>query len=99
MPFIELNCPRMCGTMIIDGTTYQLHLSYSNNGTKIWLRDADILSQSETDEYGYLLDYDKALIWEADTKEENGKLYLTVTEDNISDYVGKTIVLEFQPYE
>ncbi len=36
-------------------------------------------------------------IWEADSYIRNGKLYLTVVKDYISDWEGKTIVLEQKP--
>lgn len=36
-------------------------------------------------------------IWEADSYIRNGKLYLTVVKDYVSDWEGKTIVLEQKP--
>jgi len=85
--------------MIIDGTAHQLHLGYAHDGTYIKIYDKDVREQLERDENGYIIDLDAALLWKADTEEKDGKLYLTVTEDNISNYVGKTIVLEFRSYE
>lgn len=38
-------------------------------------------------------------LWVADTKLKKGKLYLTVTKDTISNYLGKTIVLYQRPVQ
>ena len=51
------------------------------------------------------LDYSKyiygevVVLWEAKCKVKNDKLYLTIVEDNISDYQGKTIELTQIPYD
>ena len=98
-PFIEIDCANNRGTMIVDEITYHLSFGYANNGIYIKIYDEDVRQQLDRNENGHLIGTDSALIWKADTKEKNGKLYLTVTEDNISNYVGKTIVLEFIPNE
>lgn len=38
-------------------------------------------------------------LWVADTKLKKGKLYLTITTDNISNNLGKTIVLYQRPVQ
>jgi len=98
-PYMELDCVKGTGTMIIGDVSYPLDLAFDSAGGHILIfceenADAEILDTIREDDV-----YGEALIWKANTKEKNGKLYLTVTKDNISDYVGKTIVLEFQPYE
>ena len=51
------------------------------------------------------LDYSKyrygevVVLWEVKCKVKNDKLYLTIVEDNISDYQGKTIELTQIPYD
>ena len=96
-PYIEIDCPRNTGILVIGDVEYNLSLSFSNNATYIKLYDAAVLENADTDENGDILDMDPALLWRADTEEKNGKLYLTVTKDNVFDYEGKTIVLEFEP--
>ena len=98
-PYIEFVFPDSSGAMCIDGVTYHLNLGYSNNGTEIFLDNQLLLDQAGLGNSGYNIHSDQALIWRADTEEKNGKLYLTVTKDNVSDYEGKTIVLEFEPNE
>ncbi len=39
------------------------------------------------------------LIWDGKAEVKDGKLYLTVTKDNVSTYEGKTIVLNQRPVE
>lgn len=85
--------------MTIGDFSYPLDLAFDSAGGHILIfceenADAEILDTIREDDV-----YGGALIWKADTEEKDGKLYLTVTEDNISNYVGKTIVLEFKPYE
>lgn len=99
-PFIELNCPKNSGTMEIDGVIYQLGLAFENNGTKIYIENRELYNQMPTDSNGNpIIFQEDVLLWQADTKTRNGKLYLTVTKDNISNYEGKTIILEFTPNE
>ena len=96
-PRIELIFPEKCGMLELEGTTYELSMGFSNDGTYLNLYDKILLSQAERDVQGHLLDADAGLLWKTDTVVKSGKLYLTVTKDNISDYEGKTIVLEFKP--
>lgn len=99
-PYMELNCPAYSGEMTVDGVTYRLGLSFSNNGTEIYIANRDLYDQMPTGDSGDpIIDMEAALLWQADTEIKNGKLYLTVTRDNISDYEGKTVVLEFKPNE
>ncbi|MGN1372577.1 MAG: hypothetical protein ACI4VK_00860 [Candidatus Coproplasma sp.] len=65
--------------MTIDNVEYEFQTAQANNAIDITLYiEKDGLHQ---------------VLWEADTVLKDGKLYLTVTQDNISDYEGKTIIL------
>lgn len=98
-PFLELDCCSHSGTLVINGVTYQLDLAFKPNGSGISIfadKDSDqwVLDTIKDD----IVFVDK-LIWEAETTEKENKLYLTVIRDNISNYAGKTIILEFKPNE
>ena len=101
VPFIELNCAYYKGNMILDGVKYRLCLSYANDGSYIEIDDQSLVNQIEKDENGNYLSgiTEDMLLWQADTVVKEGKLYLTVTKDNISDYEGKTIELKLRPYK
>ncbi len=91
-PYISLTCEYHQGVFIIDEKRYELQTGHANNGVYIKLYDMNsFLPDGSVDSDSYL--------WKADTKVKNNKLYLTVTEDRISDYEGKTIVLDFYTYE
>ena len=66
----------------------------------------DVASRGSMDgESMIFLDYSKyrygeeSVLWEMECKVKNDKLYLTIVEDNISDYQGKTIELTQIPYD
>ncbi len=89
---LSLFCQDYNGSLKIEEQTFTLTLSYSPYGHNIVLYDATkIYPNGGINGNDYL--------WKADTKVKNNKLYLTVTEDRISDYEGKTIVLDFYTYE
>ena len=91
-PFIVLDCKHHQGVFTISNMTYDIGTAHANNGVNIILYNSAIIQPE-----GGLSD--EAYLWVADTKVKNNKLYLTVTEDRISDYEGKTIVLDFYTYE
>ena len=96
-PFIELNCVDNSGTLVIDDVSYELDLAFDPQGRDILIFYAGDENQPQWETIRDDDRYGDKLIWQADTEEKNGKLYLTVTKDNISNYEGKTIVLEFEP--
>lgn len=66
----------------------------------------DVASRGSMDgESMIFLDYSKyrygeeSVLWEMECKVKNDKLYLTIVEDNISNYQGKTIELTQIPYD
>ena len=100
-PFIELNCVYYRGKMKIKDATYDLVLSYANDGIDIEMCDRTMRQEIGKDVSGnpiFAITEDM-ILWEADTVVKDGKLYLTVTKDNISDYEGKTIELKLRPYK
>ena len=100
-PFIELNCAYHNGKIKLNGIEYLSCLGYANDGVYVEMYNQNLVDQIEQDENGnYLSDItDDMLLWQADTVVKDGKLYLTVTKDNISDYEGKTIELKLRPYK
>ena len=88
-PFIEFVGDRhRGGKMILDGKEYIVHMTWANDGTDIMIYDGD--QEEATPE---------TLIWKADTKVKKGQLIFVVTIDNVSNYDGKTIVLNQRPIE
>jgi hypothetical protein len=69
--------------MTIDDIKYEFYTAQSNNATYICFYENETSSKNDSEK----------LLWKADTKMKDGKLYLTITLDNISNYEGKTIVL------
>ena len=72
----------------IDGVRYDTPTGVKYDGTGIFFYDntKDISDES-------------AILWEAKCELKDGKLYLTIVVDNISDYEGKTIELIQIPYD
>ena len=71
------------GEMTIDNIHYEFYTRRANNAKYI---------------YFYIVKNDdfesKTYLWKADTTLKDNKLYLKITEDYISDYQGKILVLE-----
>jgi hypothetical protein len=82
-PSIELYKGCGSGQMTIDDIKYEFYTAQSNNATYICFYENETSSKNDSEK----------LLWKADTKMKDGKLYLTITLDNISNYEGKTIVL------
>lgn len=78
-PQVELYEGCGSGRMTIDNVEYEFQTAQANNAI-------DITLYIEKDGRHQVL-------WEADTVLKDGKLYLTITRDNISDYEGKTMIL------
>lgn len=74
------------GEMTIDGVTYNFYTRRANNATYIYFYT---IENNDFQNRIYLL--------KADTVFENDKLYLTITEDYISNYQGQTFVFEKKP--
>ena len=86
--------------MEIGGKVYDLGLAYANDGTSITMDDPELFDEvNNSDEELTKEAIENITIWQADTVVKDGKLYLTVTKDNISDYEGKTIELKLRPYK
>lgn len=81
-PKVELNKGCGSGLMTIDNVEYEFYTAQSNNATYIIFYEKDKSLENDLGK----------LIWKANTVLKDGKLYLTITIDNISDFVGKTIV-------
>ena len=74
------------GEMTIDGIHYEFYTGVSNNASYIYFY---IPENNDHQSEIYL--------WRANTTLKKDKLYLEITEDNISNYQGKTIVLTKKP--
>ena len=69
--------------MVVDGEQYDFFTAQANDATEI---DFFLVQEDESAE--------QKLLWSADTVLKGGKLYLTITEDTISDFEGKVLVFE-----
>lgn len=86
-PQIELYEGCGSGKMILDQVEIEFFTAQANDAT-----DITFFETSAFEEEG-----EQKVIWVADTELKDGKLYLTVTEDHLSDFEGKTLV--FLPQE
>ena len=91
-PYIVFAGDRHYGFMELDGKNYMLDIPHQPHGSKIYFYDEDKFNESGTIRSDYL-------IWEADTKIKDGQLILTVIVDKVSDYAGKTVILDQKPIE
>jgi hypothetical protein len=82
-PSIELYKGCGNGQMTINDVKYEFYTAQSNNATHIDFYEKETNSNNNFEK----------LLWQADTKMKDGKLYLTITLDNISNLEGKTIIL------
>ena len=89
VPKVELYQGCGSGRMIIDEVEYEFVTAQSNNATYIEFYEKDPSFENDVGK----------LLWKADTKLKNGKLYLTIATDNISDYEEQTIILRQRPVE
>ena len=88
-PKVELFQGCGSGRMTIDRVEYEFVTAQSNNATYITFYEKDPSFENDLGK----------LLWKADTELKNGKLYLTITIDNISNYRGQTIILSQRPVE
>lgn len=86
-PKVELFQGCGSGRMTIDDEEYEFYTAQSNNATYIEFYEKDTDTENDLGK----------LLWKADTELKNGKLYLTITIDTISDYEGQTIILDQYP--
>lgn len=84
-PYIKFCTSPMEGIIVLDEIKYDANLSYANDGTSIEFYVDNIDGEFT--------------IWEADTVVKKGVLYMTVTLDNVSNYLGETIELVQMPVE
>ena len=91
-PYIVFAGDRHYGFMELDGKNYMLEIAWQPHGSEIYFYDKDKIGGSGVTRDDYL-------IWEADTKIADGQLILTVTVDKVSDYEGKTVILNQKPFE
>ena len=90
-PYILFAGDRHYGFMELDGKNYMLDIGWSSNGSVIYFHDESKIGNSGLS--------DNTLIWEAETKLEDGQLILTIVKDNVSTYDGKIITLNQRPIE
>lgn len=84
-PFIEFIGDEEVGKMTLDGIEYDLGIGHAIRDFRIYFYDREKYSESTAT--------NDDLIWEGKAEVKDGKLYLTVEKDYVSDYAGKTIVL------
>ena len=87
-PYIYMPANDNCAILNIDGVEYDAATGVKYNGTGIFFYDSSMDTNDEN-----------SLLWEAKCELKDGKLYLTIVVDNISDYEGKTIELVQIPYD
>ena len=87
-PYIYLMANDRHAVLNIDGVGYDAAAGVKYDGTGIFFYDNSMNICDES-----------TLLWEAKCELKDGKLYLTVVVDNISDYEGKTIELIQIPYD
>ena len=87
-PYIYMPAGTSLLTLEVDGIKYDVALIGNMDGESITFLD---YSKYRYDEM--------VVLWEVESKVKNDKLYLTIVEDNISDYQGKTIELTQIPYD
>lgn len=75
--------------MIIDGTLYEYTSAREIDGSGMDIYDPNIEKDASRN----------YIAWTVSCKVKDDELYMTVEEDKISDYEGKTIVLHQQPLE
>lgn len=82
-PHIELYQGCGSGQMVIVGEQYDFFTVQANDATEI---DFFLVQEDESAE--------QKLLWRANTVLKDGKLYLTITEDAITNFEGKTLAFE-----
>ena len=87
-PYIYMPAGTSLLTLEVDGIKYDVALIGNMDGESITFLD---YSKYRYDEM--------VVLWEVESKVKNDKLYLTIVEDNISDYQDKTIELTQIPYD
>ena len=90
-PYIVFQGDRNYGFMQLDGKNYILDISSVAHSSKIYFYDESKRENGVVRE--------EFTIWEADSEIKDGQLYLTILKDYVSDYEGKTIVLNQRPVE
>lgn len=84
-PYIEFIGDEEIGKMILDGTEYNVLVFHDIRDTGIYFYNQDVYDENT--------DTNDDLIWKGKAKVKNGQLVLTVSQDNLSNYEGKTITL------
>lgn len=73
----------------INDSIIEVKTAWENNGTGITFSDKAI-DEGRTE---------ASIVWETKVEIKSDKLYLTITEDYVSDMEGEVIILEQQAYE
>lgn len=82
-PYIELYQGCGSGQMVVGGEQYDFFTAQANDAMEI---DFFFVQEDESAA--------QKLLWSANTVLKDGKLYLTITEDTIADFEGKTLIFE-----
>lgn len=82
-PYIYMPSNGTYAIIELEGNKVDVDTSKDFDGTAITFYKHSDGANSEED-----------LIWDTKSEIKDGKLYLTIIKDNVSDYEGKTIVLE-----
>lgn len=87
-PYVHIETQGHDAIIELDGVIYDITTGWENDGTGITFYSKSI-DEGRTE---------ASIIWVSECKVKEGKLYLTIVEDRISDMEGKTIILEQKAY-
>ncbi len=82
-PYIYFATDMLDATIEVNGEKIEVDIAGTYDGTRILFQKKSNEGHNEED-----------IIWYTKSEIKDGKLYLTIIKDNVSDYEGKTIVLE-----
>ena len=90
-PFIEFIGDAETGKMTLDGIEYNLGIGHDIRDFGIYFYNKDLYDESTAT--------NDDLIWKGKAKLKDGQLIITIEKDYVSNYEGKTIVLNQRPIE
>ena len=90
-PFIEFIGDEEIGKMTLDGTEYNLLIGHAIRDFRIYFCNQDIYVESTIT--------NDDLIWEGTAEVKDGKLIIKIEKDYVSNYAGKTLILNQRPVE
>lgn len=82
-PYIYITQDHDDAKIQINGQVCEVNTAWKNDGTGIYFYEKNA-KKDETED----------VLWETKTEIKSGRMYLTIVKDNVSDYEGKTFVLE-----